>query len=70
MEPRYDDELWKGCDKFIGVCAKCSREGYKRNMHTIYIREPKKYSSPKTLCHICPRCLPALLDELEVSMPE
>lgn len=63
------DELWRGCEKHIATCAKCGREGLKRNMATILAKENGR-SSVRTLCHLCPRCFPQLLDELEVSMPD
>ena len=63
------DELWRGSEKFIATCAKCSREGLKQNMVTIYAKENGR-SSVRTLCHLCPSCFPQLLDELEVSMPD
>lgn len=70
MDIQINDDMWKGADKFIGICAKCGREGFKRNMYVLSIRPPNTYASPKKLCHICTRCLPVLLDDLEVSMPE
>lgn len=70
MDVRCNNDLWQISDKFICNCAKCGREGLKRNMYTLSIRAPRNYASPRTLCHICPNCLPALLDDLEVSMPE
>ena len=63
------DELWRGSERFIGTCAKCGREGLKQKMATVLIRK-NGHSSVKTLCHLCPNCLPRLLDELAVSMPE
>lgn len=65
-----NDDLWAFNGKYIGNCAKCGRDGLKRNMYTLSIRAPRNYAAPRTLCHICSRCLPTLLDELEVSMPE
>ena len=38
-------------------------------MNAIYIKA-RSQSQVKVLCHLCDRCLPVLLDELEVSMPE
>lgn len=70
MDMQFNDDLWQCSEKFIGQCAKCGREGLKRNMYTLSIRTPRNYAAPRTLCHICPSCLPALLDELEVSMPK
>lgn len=63
------DELWRGSEKLIASCAKCGREGLKRNMATILAKE-SGYRPVRTLCHLCPRCFPQLLDELEVSMPD
>ena len=51
------------------ICAKCGNEGMKRNMTGLYVKSDV-YDAPKILCHLCDRCLPVLLDELEVSMPE
>lgn len=51
------------------ICAKCGNEGMKRSMTALYVKTGV-YDPPRILCHICERCLPALLDELEVSMPE
>ena len=62
-------EMWRPADKYITVCAKCGREGLKGKMNSIYIKADK-YSPMRILCHICQRCIPALLDELEVSMPD
>lgn len=63
------DDIWKPNEKYIGLCAKCGREGLKRNMCALYIKDGS-YSQVKILCHICRRCMPQLLDELEVNMPE
>lgn len=63
------EDLWRPADRHISICAKCSREGLKRNMNAIYIKA-RSQSQVKVLCHLCDRCLPVLLDELEVSMPE
>ena len=64
-----DDAMWRwGTEKFIGICAKCGREKLKRNMATLLIRTGSM--NPRTLCHICHDCLPILLDDLEVSMPD
>lgn len=50
-------------------CAKCGHEGMKRNMTGLYVKT-STYDPPRILCYLCDRCLPALLDELEVSMPD
>ena len=60
---------WRPDEKYIGVCAKCSHEQLKKHMVALYVKDGS-YSPVKILCHICRPCLPALLDELEVSMPE
>lgn len=69
MEKRFvsEAELLSINERFITNCAKCKREGLKRNMATLYIKE-NSYSPSKKLCHICPMCLPLLLDDLEVSL--
>lgn len=54
--------------RYFCACAKCGREGLKKNMTSLYVKE-SSYDQVKILCHICSRCLPVLLDELEVSMP-
>lgn len=64
-----DESLWRGYEKHVGICAKCGREGLKRNMATLMIRANGR-CNPRTVAHLCPDCLPILLDELEVSMPD
>lgn len=64
-----DLDLWRPNEKYIAICAKCSKEGLKKNMTSLYVKDGS-YAPMRILCHICPRCLPVLLDELEVSMPE
>lgn len=51
------------------ICAKCGKEHMKRNMTGLYVKT-SVYDPPRILCHLCDRCLPVLLDELEVSMPD
>ena len=65
----WDD--WRGgiSPKYIATCAKCGREGLKKRMAQIYVKNGA-YSNMRILCHICPDCMPVFLDELEVSMPE
>lgn len=65
----WDD--WRCCisPKLVAACAKCGREGMKKRMYALYVKEGG-YSNLRVLCHICPDCMPVLLDELEVSMPE
>ena len=62
-------DLWRPSERYIAVCSKCGREGLKKNMTSLYVKDGA-YAPIRILCHICPRCLPGLLDELEVSMPE
>lgn len=50
-------------------CVKCSRLISKRISTNILVKSGP-YGIPKTLFWICNRCLPAFLDELEVSMPD
>ena len=64
-----DDELYDISPKLLTVCAKCGREGMKKRMFALYIKRGG-YATMRVLCHICPNCMPALLDELEVSMPD
>lgn len=63
-----DSELYDISPKLLTVCAKCGREGMKKKMYALYLKQGG-YSTMRILCHICPNCMPALLDELEVSMP-
>lgn len=60
---------FRSADRYYGTCAKCGKEQMKKYMVSLYVKDGS-YSQMKILCHICQRCLPALLDELEVSMPE
>ncbi|MGN0998671.1 MAG: hypothetical protein ACI4PO_03890 [Faecousia sp.] len=60
---------WRPSEKLIGTCAKCGREQLKKHMTALYIKEGG-VATMRVLCHICHRCLPVLLDELEVSMPD
>ena len=66
-------EYWYGAvrkhPRYYAFCAKCGKEEEKRFMSQIYIKDGA-YSPMRILCHICERCLPVLLDELEVCMPE
>ena len=55
--------------KYIASCAKCGRDGLKKKMYSLYVKKDS-YSPVRILCHICPDCMPKLLDELEVTMPE
>ena len=55
--------------RYYGLCAKCGQEREKRFMAQIYIKA-NGYSPMRVLCHVCERCLPEWLDELEVSMPD
>lgn len=64
-----DLELWRPHEKYIAICAKCGKEGLKRNMTSLFVKDGA-VSTMRILCHICRRCFPQLLDELEVSMPD
>lgn len=59
------------CDipaKWVGHCAKCGRDGLKKNMVTLSVRDGGK-AQQRVLCNLCPNCMAALLDELGVGMP-
>lgn len=64
-----DLDLMRPHERYITLCAKCGREGLKKHMTTLLVRE-NAYRPVRTLCHLCPRCYPQLLDELEVSVPD
>ena len=55
--------------RYYALCAKCGKEDEKRFMTSIYIKDGGD-ARMRVLCHLCERCFPQLLDELEVSMPE
>lgn len=55
--------------RYYAICAKCGSEYRKREMTTLMVKQGV-YDTPKTLCHICVTCMPILLEELEISMPE
>lgn len=61
--------ILRKCAKYIGVCAKCEKEGLKKNMTTIMIKADG-CSPVRTLCHLCPDCTASILDDLAVPMPE
>lgn len=63
------DEWHRPSERYIAICAKCGTEGTKRNMVALYVKDGS-YSPLRVLCHICRRCMPEVLDDLEVSMPE
>lgn len=63
------EDIWRPHECLIAHCVKCGREGLKRNMSALYIKD-RYTQTPKRLCHLCYDCLPQLLDDLEVSMPE
>jgi len=67
MDGRWDPV--RKAPRYFGICAKCGKEREKRVMAQLYIKADS-YRPMRVLCHICQRCLPELLDELEVSMPE
>lgn len=55
--------------RFDCKCAKCGKGGQKKTMPGLYIRKNTN-DTIRVLCRICPDCLPGLLDELGVEMPE
>lgn len=59
----------RSAERYFGLCAKCGKEGLKKRMVSLYVKDGS-YSPVRILCHICKGCLPAVLDDLEVSMPE
>lgn len=65
-------ELQRGrgmAERYYSNCVKCGREGLIKHMSSIYIKADG-FSPMRILCHVCPDCLPVLLDELEVAMPD
>lgn len=62
-----DLDLWRPHERYIAICAKCGKEGLKRNMTTLLVRDGV-YGQVRTMCHLCRSCYLGLLDELEVSM--
>lgn len=60
---------WRPSEKLIGTCAKCGCEQLKKHMTALYIKEGG-VATMRVLCHLCKSCLPVLLEELDVSMPE
>lgn len=63
-----NDLLWRLDPKYIAACAKCGRDGLKRNMVAIYIKNGA-YSNLKIMCHFCPDCMTQFADELGVAIP-
>lgn len=63
-----DDPLWRVDPKYIAPCAKCGRDGLKRNMVALYIKKGA-YSNLKIMCHFCPDCMVRFADELAVEIP-
>lgn len=61
--------MFRQAERYYGICAKCGKEQMKKHMVSLYVKNGS-YSQVRILCHICKNCLPVLLDELEVSMPE
>lgn len=55
--------------RYYANCAKCGREQDKKRMINVYVKDGS-YAPIRILCHICRDCMPELLDELEVAMPE
>lgn len=63
-------EEWRKAhsSRYSGKCAKCGKEALKNTMPGIYLRKPN--DSHRILCHLCSNCLPVLLADLGVEMPE
>ena len=63
-------DLFEGIpEKWVGYCAKCGREGLKKNMVTLSVRDGG--SAPqRVLCNLCPECMAWVLDSLGVAMPK
>ena len=55
--------------RYYANCAKCGKEQNKKRMVQVYVKNGS-YAPMRILCHVCQDCMPQLLDELEVSMPE
>lgn len=47
-------------------CAKCGKVQLKREMQVLFTAE-SRYLAPRVLCHLCPSCYAAMLDELEIT---
>lgn len=63
-----DLDLMRPHERYITLCAKCGREGLKKHMTTLLVKD--KCGTVRTLCHLCPNCYARMLDELEVSAPD
>lgn len=52
-------------------CAKCGEVFPMRHLNKIlYTKSHQSAGAPRKLCSLCDRCLPGLLDYLEVAEPE
>lgn len=60
-----------GRGKRRGLCALCGEEKLKLAMNKLSFQASFSHGGhPMTMCHVCDRCLPRLLDFLEVQQPE
>lgn len=62
------DGLWAIDEKYVAECARCGKEGLKRNMAAMYVKRDS-YSRLKIMCHFCQNCLVSLADEMGVEVP-
>ncbi len=69
QNPRGED--WQNIHgkRFNCKCNKCGKAGQKSKMPGLYLRKNAN-DSHRILCRICPDCLPHLLADLGVKMPE
>lgn len=59
----------KYAPRYYATCAKCGREKLKKRMTAVYVKKDS-YSPLRVLCHLCHDCMPSLLDQLGVPMPD
>lgn len=57
---------WRLNERYIGCCCKCGKEMLKKHMATLSARVDS-YHPFKTICHFCPSCYSAFLEEYEIS---
>jgi hypothetical protein len=65
--PRGED--WHKIHKYPGMCYRCDKQGQKKDFIPLYVRM-SSYDSHRILARLCPECLNALADELDVTLPE
>ena len=73
---RKDHKHLKGSDwqklhgkRYNGNCVLCGESGPKNTIPALYLRKTT-VDSHRILCRICHKCLPLLLADLGVEMPE